>query len=105
MIDAHHAHLLAPTSKQPSPSGVTDSTDRSSTMPSFADARNVFPRIGTGRVHRYEQPPKHVGHGTVHHVAHAIALGEERHVCDDQTIRWGSVCCSTGSTASRWALI
>ncbi|WP_433594756.1 VOC family protein [Nocardia sp. CA-145437] len=34
----------------------------------FAGARNVFLRIGTGRIHLYEQPPKHLGQGTVHHV-------------------------------------
>ncbi|MGH3560547.1 MAG: VOC family protein [Mycobacterium sp.] len=34
----------------------------------FAGARNVFLRVGTGRIHLYDQPPKHVGRGTVHHV-------------------------------------
>lgn len=33
-----------------------------------AGARNVFIRIGDGRLHLYDQPPKHVGAGSVHHV-------------------------------------
>ncbi len=33
-----------------------------------AGARNVFIRIGDGRLHLYDQPPKHVGPGSVHHV-------------------------------------
>ena len=34
----------------------------------FAGARNVFLRIGEGRLHLYDQAPKHVGAGTVHHL-------------------------------------
>ena len=34
----------------------------------FAGARNVFMRVGEGRLHLYAQPPKHVGAGTVHHL-------------------------------------
>ena len=34
----------------------------------FAGARNVFMRIGEGRLHLYDQAPKHVGAGTVHHL-------------------------------------
>jgi catechol 2,3-dioxygenase-like lactoylglutathione lyase family enzyme len=34
----------------------------------FAGARNVFMRIGEGRLHLYDQPPKHTGAGTVHHL-------------------------------------
>ena len=34
----------------------------------FAGARNVFMRIGEGRLHLYDQVPKHVGAGTVHHL-------------------------------------
>ncbi|MGB7739228.1 MAG: VOC family protein [Steroidobacteraceae bacterium] len=34
----------------------------------FAGARNVFLRVGDGRLHLYAQPPKHVGPGTVHHL-------------------------------------
>jgi catechol 2,3-dioxygenase-like lactoylglutathione lyase family enzyme len=34
----------------------------------FAGARNVFMQVGEGRIHFYEQPPKVVGQGTVHHL-------------------------------------
>jgi catechol 2,3-dioxygenase-like lactoylglutathione lyase family enzyme len=34
----------------------------------FAGARNVLIRVGTGRVHVYDQPPRTVGQGTVHHL-------------------------------------
>lgn len=68
MINLHHVHLLA-----------TDVDDTISFWCNgfgaevvhdavFADARNVFLRVGTGRIHLYNQPPKQVGQGTVHHV-------------------------------------
>ncbi|MGX1808996.1 VOC family protein [Nocardia sp. NPDC055321] len=68
MINMHHVHLMA--------------TDIETTIAfwrdgfgaevvhdvDFAGARNVFLRIGTGRIHLYDQPPGHLGQGTVHHV-------------------------------------
>jgi len=33
----------------------------------FAGARNVFMRIGTGRIHFYDQSPKHSLRGSIHH--------------------------------------
>jgi catechol 2,3-dioxygenase-like lactoylglutathione lyase family enzyme len=33
----------------------------------LAGARNVFMRIGKGRLHLYDQPPKHPGSGSIHH--------------------------------------
>ncbi|MGD9040964.1 MAG: VOC family protein, partial [Desulfobacteraceae bacterium] len=33
----------------------------------LAGARNVFMRIGKGRLHLYDQPPKHLGSGSIHH--------------------------------------
>ena len=33
----------------------------------LAGARNVFMRIGTGRIHFYDQPPRHPGRGSIHH--------------------------------------
>jgi len=33
----------------------------------LAGARNVFMRIGNGRVHFYDQPPKFSGRGSIHH--------------------------------------
>jgi catechol 2,3-dioxygenase-like lactoylglutathione lyase family enzyme len=34
----------------------------------FAGARNVFLRVGQGRLHLYAQPPKHPGPAIVHHL-------------------------------------
>lgn len=33
----------------------------------FAGARNVFMRIGNGRLHLYDQAPKNPGRGSIHH--------------------------------------
>ncbi len=33
----------------------------------FAGARNVFMKIGNGRLHFYDQPPKNPGRGSIHH--------------------------------------
>jgi len=68
MLSLHHVHLMA--------------TDIDATIAfwrdlfgavvvldaEFAGARNVFLRVGEGRLHLYAQPPKHVGPGTVHHL-------------------------------------
>lgn len=32
-----------------------------------AGARNIFMKIGTGRIHFYDQPPKKPGPGSIHH--------------------------------------
>lgn len=32
-----------------------------------AGARNVFMKIGKGRLHFYDQPPKYSGRGSIHH--------------------------------------
>lgn len=68
MLSLHHTHLFA-----------TD-VDRSIAFwrehfgavvlvdTAFAGARNVFMRIGEGRLHLYDQAPKHAGAGTVHHL-------------------------------------
>jgi predicted enzyme related to lactoylglutathione lyase len=34
----------------------------------FAGSRNVFMRIGSGRIHFYNQKPKSPGKGSVHHI-------------------------------------
>jgi catechol 2,3-dioxygenase-like lactoylglutathione lyase family enzyme len=33
----------------------------------FAGVRNVFMTIGAGKIHFYDQPPKHAGSGSIHH--------------------------------------
>jgi len=68
MISLHHAHVMA--------------SDIDATIAfwrdhfgaevvfddSFAGARNVFLKIGTGRLHLYAQPPRHSGPAAVHHL-------------------------------------
>lgn len=68
MLSLHHTHLYA------------SDADRSIAFwrehfgavvlvdAEFAGARNVFLRVGEGRLHLYAQPPKHAGAGTVHHL-------------------------------------
>jgi catechol 2,3-dioxygenase-like lactoylglutathione lyase family enzyme len=68
MLSLHHTHLFA------------SDVDRSIAFwrdhfgavvvldTEFAGARNVFMRIGEGRLHLYDQAPKHAGAGTVHHL-------------------------------------
>ena len=34
----------------------------------FGGSRNVFMRVGDGRIHVYDQPPRDEGKGAVHHV-------------------------------------
>jgi catechol 2,3-dioxygenase-like lactoylglutathione lyase family enzyme len=50
----------------------------------FAGARNVFMRIGEGRLHLYDQAPKNAGAGTVHH------LGIETDELDALVVRLGA---------------
>jgi catechol 2,3-dioxygenase-like lactoylglutathione lyase family enzyme len=68
MISLHHAHVMA--------------SDIDATIAfwrehfgaevvfddSFAEARNVFLKIGSGRLHLYAQPPRQAGTATVHHL-------------------------------------
>ena len=68
MLSLHHTHLFA------------SDVDRSIVFwrdhfgavvlldTEFAGARNVFMRVGEGRLHLYDQAPKHEGAGTVHHL-------------------------------------
>ncbi|MBP2328491.1 catechol 2,3-dioxygenase-like lactoylglutathione lyase family enzyme [Kibdelosporangium banguiense] len=68
MITLHHTHLMA-TDIDATIAFWRDAFDAEVMYDTeFAGARNVFLRIGTGRIHLYDQPPKTVGQGTVHHV-------------------------------------
>jgi len=68
MINMHHAHLMA-TDIETSIAFWCDGFGGEIVYDAeFAGARNVFLRIGTGRIHLYDQPPKHLGQGTVHHL-------------------------------------
>jgi catechol 2,3-dioxygenase-like lactoylglutathione lyase family enzyme len=68
MISLHHAHLLASDVDATiafwrEHFGVAVVFDEA-----FAGARNVFLRIGEGRLHLYAQPPRHTGPSNVHHL-------------------------------------
>jgi catechol 2,3-dioxygenase-like lactoylglutathione lyase family enzyme len=68
MISLHHTHLMA--------------SDLDATIAfwrdgfggelvhdvEFAGARNVFLRVGSGRIHLYDQPPKNTDGGALHHL-------------------------------------
>jgi catechol 2,3-dioxygenase-like lactoylglutathione lyase family enzyme len=68
MLSLHHTHLFA-SDLEASVAfwrqhfGATVVLDAG-----FAGARNVFLRVGEGRLHLYAQPPKQAGAGTVHHL-------------------------------------
>lgn len=68
MLSLHHTHLLssdieATIAFWTEAFGATVVYDEQ-----FAGARNVFLTVGGGRLHLYDQPPKVVGQGTVHHL-------------------------------------
>ena len=68
MISLHHAHLMA-TDINATIAFWTDGFDGKVVLDvPFAGARNVLITVGAGRIHLYEQPPKVVGQGTVHHL-------------------------------------
>jgi len=68
MISLHHVHLMANEIE----ATLTFWREHFGAVvvldAEFAGARNVFLRVGEGRLHLYAQPPKHVGQGTVHHL-------------------------------------
>jgi catechol 2,3-dioxygenase-like lactoylglutathione lyase family enzyme len=68
MLSLHHVHLMASDIE----ATIAFWRDHFGAVimldAEFAGARNVFLRVGEGRLHLYAQPPKHVGQGTVHHL-------------------------------------
>jgi catechol 2,3-dioxygenase-like lactoylglutathione lyase family enzyme len=68
MLDLHHAHVFA--------SDVDETIRWWSTMLGaevaydgvLAGARNVFLKIGRGRLHVYDQGPRDTGQGPIHHL-------------------------------------
>ena len=68
MFSLHHVHLMASDVE----ATVAFWRDHFAAVvmldAEFAGARNVFMRVGEGRLHLYAQPPNHVGAGTVHHL-------------------------------------
>lgn len=68
MLSLHHTHLFA-TDVDRSIAFWRDQFGAVVLVDTvFAGARNVFMRIGEGRLHLYDQAPKHAGAGTVHHL-------------------------------------
>lgn len=67
-LNLDHAHLFA--------SNIDETIDFWQTMfgatlewdREVAGARNVYLRVGRGAVNVYDQPPRHVGSGSVHHL-------------------------------------
>lgn len=68
MLSLHHAHLMCSDIDATLHFLVKGLTATVIRDVDFAGARNVLLQIGNGRVHLYDQPPRHVGQGTVHHL-------------------------------------
>lgn len=68
MLSLHHVHLFA-SDVERTIGFWRDHFDAVVVMDAeFAGARNVFLRVGEGRLHLYSQAPRHTGAGTVHHL-------------------------------------
>ena len=68
MISLHHAHLMA-TDVQATIAFWRDGFGARVVHDTvFAGARNVFLRLGSGRIHLYDQPPATTDRATVHHL-------------------------------------
>jgi catechol 2,3-dioxygenase-like lactoylglutathione lyase family enzyme len=68
MLSLHHTHLFA-SDIDASVAFWRDHFGATLVLDvGFAGARNVFLRVGEGRLHLYAQPPRRVGAGTVHHL-------------------------------------
>ncbi len=63
----HHVHLFATDVKKSLDFYVDGFGGKVVADLEMAGARNVFIRIGTGRLHLYDQPPKHPLRGNIHH--------------------------------------
>jgi catechol 2,3-dioxygenase-like lactoylglutathione lyase family enzyme len=63
----HHVHLFASNLDESLKFYQTFFGGRIILDMELAGARNVFMRVGTGRIHFYDQPPKSPGPGSIHH--------------------------------------
>lgn len=68
MISLHHPHLMASDLEATIAFWRNGFGGRVVDDVEFAGARNVFMRIGEGRLHLYEQPPRSTSHAAVHHL-------------------------------------
>lgn len=63
----HHVHIFASNLNE-SIKFYQDSFDGKIILDmELAGARNIFMKIGNGRIHFYDQPPKFSGRGSIHH--------------------------------------
>ena len=63
----HHVHIFASDLKKSLQFYQENFEGKVILDAEFAGARNVFMRVGNGRIHFYDQPPKHSGSGSIHH--------------------------------------
>jgi catechol 2,3-dioxygenase-like lactoylglutathione lyase family enzyme len=68
VITLHHAHLMASDIDATIAFWRDGFGAQVAADVDFAGARNVFLRLGSGRIHLYDQPPKSAGQATVHHL-------------------------------------
>jgi catechol 2,3-dioxygenase-like lactoylglutathione lyase family enzyme len=68
MLSLHHAHLFATDVERSIEFWTRHFGAELLADETLMGARNVFLRVGEGRLHFYSQPPKHAGAGTVHHL-------------------------------------
>ena len=67
MNHVHHVHLFA-SDIEKSLAFYRDAFDGKVVLDeNMAGARNVFMRVGSGRIHFYDQPPLFSGRGSIHH--------------------------------------
>ena len=63
----HHVHIFASDIKRSVRFYETFFGGKVILDSELAGARNVFMKIGHGRLHFYDQPPKNPGRGSIHH--------------------------------------
>ena len=68
MFSLHHVHLMASDIEATIAFWVEHFAAEVVLDAEFAGARNVFLRVGEGRLHLYAQAPRHQGQATVHHL-------------------------------------
>ena len=68
MFSLHHVHLMASDVEATIAFWREHFSAEVMLDTEFAGARNVFLRVGEGRLHLYAQPPKHQGPAAVHHL-------------------------------------
>lgn len=67
-IDLHHAHLFASDIDATVGWWTRHLGARVVRDEVLAGSRNVFMAVGAGRIHVYDQPPRDMGRGAVHHL-------------------------------------